>query len=713
MKRLSTMILFLLVFVSLVSCASTETGFEVTFDTSGGTSVATVTISPNDRVPVPDEPDLAGHDFVGWTLDGRYHDFDTPVTEDIVLKAVWRRTPPVPDPSKTYRMTSSPIETLNPHDSSGSGDPDLHRLVTDTLYALDYDWDLAINSGLAAFPGDFTFTELLPSAYVPSMADAAPEDVFGDGLVWEIVLKSGLIFSNATPITSQTFSYSYAQLLDPLLAYADSDVFLSSDRLPLEGAAAYVLQETPVSWETVGFQAVGEHVFRLRLTEPGTAHDVMAELSSVATSAVHPLAYEAAKAVDGTSTAYGSETHPVIGSGPYMLDDWSETMITFVKNIAFHDASRYRIGSLSYVFTTEGVIPSSLFLDGEIDVVDAGGPAFTHFIGHPELRLSPQTSHIGLFINIHDTHPLMGDAVFRKALYHATDREKVSREFRPQSFPLHGFIGPSLHTSSESPFAYRSTPWGQSVLETYAPARSGYDRTLAKTLFDQAYDDAIARGAISAGDVVSVTYTFIDNNSGRTFGNFLKNTWELAFSPNRFNLVLVPQDVILYDPTDHDIHFSGLVAHPNGAIAMLMAMSDLSGQAGSGTITVDLAHTKNALETLMEALLEVGSPSEETTEDLATFNGILGHFDGTTFTGTYSDLADGLMTFMSDASYSGREEDLDRIAGAVETNLFSSTPLIPLFVTASQVVYSTNVHVEMTSWHARIPYGDLRYIYMV
>ena len=693
MKRLATMILFLLVFVSLVSCESTETGFEVTFDTSGGTPVATVTVSPDDRVPVPDDPDLAGHDFIGWTLDGRYHDFDTPVTKDIVLKAVWRMIPPMPDSSKTYRMTSPLVESLNPHDSSGADDPDLHGLVTDTLYALDYDWDLAISMGLAAFEGDFTFTELLPSAYVPSMADAAPKDVFGDGLVWEIVLKSGLIFSDATPITSQTFSYSYAQLLDPLLAYVDSDVFLSPDRLPLEGAAAYVLQETPVSWETVGFQAVGKHVFRLGLTEPRTAHDVMAELSSVVTSAVHPVAYEAAKAVDVPSTAYGTETHPVIASGPYMLHDWSETMITFVKNIAFHDASRYRIGSLSYAFETEGLTPASLFLDGEIDLVDAGGPASTHFIGDPDLRLSPSLTHFNLSINIHDAHPLTSDLVFRKALYHATDRDTVSRELRLQTMPLDGFIGPSLHASPENPFAYRSTRDGQSVLETFASGQSGYDRTLAKTLFDQAYDDAVARGAIDAGDVVSVTYTFIDSNFGRALGTFFENTWELAFSSERFDLVLVPQDQILYDPTDHDIHLSGLIAHPDGAVWMLMAMFDLSGQPGAETVTIELAHTRDALASIASTLLD--------------------RFDGATFTGTYAELADGLFaSFMHDASYPGREEDLDRVAAVLETGLFDSMPSVPLYLTATQTVFSSRVHVEMTSWHARISHGDLRYIYL-
>ena len=259
--------------------------------------------------------------------------------------------------------------------------------------------------------------------------------------------------------------------------------------------------------------------------------------------------------------------------------------------------------------------------------------------------------------------------------------------------PLDGFIGPSLHASSENPFAYRSTGYGQSVLETCAPGQSGYDRTLAKTFFDQAYDDAVARGAIDAGDVVSVTYTFIDSNFGRALGTFFENTWELAFSSERFDLVLVPQDQILYDPTDHDIHLSGLIAHPDGAIEMLMAMSDLSGQSGTETVEVDLPYTRDALSSVGSTLLD--------------------RFDGTTFTGTYADLADGLFaSFMYDASYPGREDDLDKVAAALETGLFDSMLSIPLYLTATQTVFSSRVHLEMTSWHARISHGDLRYIYL-
>lgn len=37
----------------------------------------------------PWDPVRNGYDFLYWALDGKEYDFSTPVTEDIVLRAVW------------------------------------------------------------------------------------------------------------------------------------------------------------------------------------------------------------------------------------------------------------------------------------------------------------------------------------------------------------------------------------------------------------------------------------------------------------------------------------------------------------------------------------------------------------------------------------------------------------------------------------------------
>lgn len=68
--------------------------YTVTFDVSPSTgSVASQTVKYGEKATEPavgDLPKLDGYAFAYWTLDDYYYDFDTPVTSNITLKAVWK-----------------------------------------------------------------------------------------------------------------------------------------------------------------------------------------------------------------------------------------------------------------------------------------------------------------------------------------------------------------------------------------------------------------------------------------------------------------------------------------------------------------------------------------------------------------------------------------------------------------------------------------------
>lgn len=63
--------------------------FTVSFDPDGGSGVDEQTVLPGDKAAKPEKPVKDGCSFRGWTLDGAEYDFDTPVTGDIELRAVW------------------------------------------------------------------------------------------------------------------------------------------------------------------------------------------------------------------------------------------------------------------------------------------------------------------------------------------------------------------------------------------------------------------------------------------------------------------------------------------------------------------------------------------------------------------------------------------------------------------------------------------------
>ena len=64
--------------------------YTVTFNSDGGTSVKSQTIYEGSKATKPANPTREGYTFVEWQLDGKTYDFNTKVTKDITLKAVWK-----------------------------------------------------------------------------------------------------------------------------------------------------------------------------------------------------------------------------------------------------------------------------------------------------------------------------------------------------------------------------------------------------------------------------------------------------------------------------------------------------------------------------------------------------------------------------------------------------------------------------------------------
>ena len=84
--------------------------YTVTFDPDGGafTGLETISVNYGEKVAQPDDPVRGMESFLGWTLNGKPYNFDSPVTEDIVLKAWYSGT-------DTYRVIY--------HEGEGSGTP--------------------------------------------------------------------------------------------------------------------------------------------------------------------------------------------------------------------------------------------------------------------------------------------------------------------------------------------------------------------------------------------------------------------------------------------------------------------------------------------------------------------------------------------------------------------------------------------------------------
>lgn len=63
--------------------------YEITFDSNGGSQIASVTVKENDKIEQPDDPIREGYIFGGWYYLNELYDFTIPVKSNMTLKAEW------------------------------------------------------------------------------------------------------------------------------------------------------------------------------------------------------------------------------------------------------------------------------------------------------------------------------------------------------------------------------------------------------------------------------------------------------------------------------------------------------------------------------------------------------------------------------------------------------------------------------------------------
>ena len=92
MKRISIITLLALSALLISVSCSIELGapeLRVTFVFNNGSEDEVKVVRKGRKVSEPSAPVYEGYTFVEWQKDGVKYDFDTPVTEDITLEAVW------------------------------------------------------------------------------------------------------------------------------------------------------------------------------------------------------------------------------------------------------------------------------------------------------------------------------------------------------------------------------------------------------------------------------------------------------------------------------------------------------------------------------------------------------------------------------------------------------------------------------------------------
>ena len=90
MKKIVLALFLVTVLVLSIAGCNAEKTVTVTFDTAGGSAVASQVVKKGEKATVPAAPTMEGYIFEGWwSADGTAYDFDAPVTADVTLQAYW------------------------------------------------------------------------------------------------------------------------------------------------------------------------------------------------------------------------------------------------------------------------------------------------------------------------------------------------------------------------------------------------------------------------------------------------------------------------------------------------------------------------------------------------------------------------------------------------------------------------------------------------
>ena len=83
-----------------------KNNYTVTFNSNGGSSIGSQTVTEGNKVQRPSDPTKTGHRFAGWTLNGSAYDFNSAVTGNITLVANWTQ--------KSYSVTATAADQTSP-----------------------------------------------------------------------------------------------------------------------------------------------------------------------------------------------------------------------------------------------------------------------------------------------------------------------------------------------------------------------------------------------------------------------------------------------------------------------------------------------------------------------------------------------------------------------------------------------------------------------
>lgn len=350
-------------------------------------------------------------------------------------------------------------------------------------------------------------------SYVGDLAAELPIQV--DETTWQIKLRPEAKWQNGDPINADTFIYSYKMLLDPVLSNQMAD-FLSDFNITIVNAKEYSLQGTSntVAWEDVGIKKIDDYTLEIKTTSPCSMTSVCSHFSqnNRAIAPVYEPLYEAGMNAERTNTTYGTTLDMWMSCGPYTFDTWTfDSIQIYKKNPDYWLADLFHYDTVEVRVIPEMNARVELWESGMLDYLSPDANTIETYIDDPRMVEYPSLTVYHIDVNCKNPeNPLCGTVAWRKALYHAMNREVIAESLFGYLEPSGTYVNGQAGILSENALLYRDSEPGKAVAElvdSWGPY--GYNPELAREYLAKAYEEA----GVPEDTVITVRMAFDESDT--------------------------------------------------------------------------------------------------------------------------------------------------------------------------------------------------------
>ncbi|MCL2556208.1 MAG: ABC transporter substrate-binding protein [Firmicutes bacterium] len=211
------------------------------FESIGGRIISQTSIERGDTILEPSDPELSGHNFLGWyTLVGSTRGdrfvFGQPSVDDVNIVAHWELD--VPDASGALRMDSFNFDMVfHPFFATSMADGAVAGQTQVSLITANRDGDPVAGDDLPTVARDFRQRVFVRGVEDPNLVlfnALTPQERRDENIVqthYEFLIKNGIRFSDGTPLTIQDVLFNMYVYLDAV--YTGSNTMNSTAILGL------------------------------------------------------------------------------------------------------------------------------------------------------------------------------------------------------------------------------------------------------------------------------------------------------------------------------------------------------------------------------------------------------------------------------------------------------------------------------------------------